>query len=74
MSVGWPPPSGNRTVSCKTSWSTGCGNVGTEEALVCFVWLPFLADDGGEGLTRDADTMVVSRERSKGSPMRKSRG
>jgi hypothetical protein len=47
--------------------------VGTEEAFFCFVWPPFLTDGGGEGLRRDAETIVVSRERSKGSPKRKRR-
>lgn len=42
--------------------------MGTEEAFACFVLPPFFTEGGGEGFRRDADTIVVSKERSKGSP------
>ena len=49
----------------------GVRKCGGRKGLFCLVWLLFSAEDGGDGLKRYADTIVVSRERSEGSLKRK---
>jgi hypothetical protein len=45
--------------------------VGTEEAFAFVVLPAFFTEDGGDGFSREADTIVVAKEQSKGSPRRK---
>ena len=45
----------------------GSDSAGGADALACFVW-PFFPEDGGVGLTKVVDMIVVLRLRRRGSP------